>query len=487
MKYGSLYNAVHPLPYIRDRMYSVDKVFVESGIQVMKTPHSWIELETYHDAFKNPVNQFSRTILEGEPGFGKSILSLQLLYDWCNKIPTSPLRNVQILIFLQLRQLGGGESISEAVKKFILPKDSDFSEDEIGIILQNCQSIFIILDGFDEYPDQENASSEIRSIIKGEMLQQASVLLTTRSKCIPKSYAPQSKRMRLDGFSNRDQKTYIQKAVVDDPARADSILRRLNENTVVSDLCQIPLFFAMFAHMTHEDEKFQEFRSVSTCFRYVIGCFHAHLRNKTGEQTLPSFESDHKALDQVAYEALNGHSQQIVWNRDALVERMEEDCYHYYVQVGILVEEEVLDHSHKFSSVPSSLVQYETKVRFFHKIVCEWYAAHHFVELISDDPSVVESTQMNLFDLQYLFRFACGFNRDAARHILSYVSEREDGERFKVLCFLEQTGDEENVLETITRICSSEVIFDGSDTKLLQRSTVQLLEMASSNNVRRLM
>lgn len=482
IRYEGLYNAVCPVPYIRDRMYCINQVFVASGIQTMKSHDEWVELKSYHDILKNAVNRFARIILEGEPGYGKSTLSLQLLYDWCKGISPSPLRYVQVVIFLRLRQLGGVKSISQAIRQFILPLDSPFTEAEIKNLLQNCSSIVIILDGFDEYPDQEgDVISDVTNIIKGEMFGEACVILTTRSNCLPKEYAPQSKRMRLVGFNTSAQTSYIQKAVVTDPLKADRIRLRLSENAVLSDLCQVPLFYVMFAHMSYEDKKFQKFKSVSTCFRYVIECFHAHLRNKSRGKHMTTFETDHKKLDEVAFDALKGESQKIVWDKDALVDLLGGGFYSYYIKVGILVEEEVLSTYNEVSSRLSSLFQYKMEVRFCHKLFCEWYAAHHLAEHVINDDTILEG--LNPFDIQYVFRFACGLNPEAAEKIIAYVNNLEDGEKFTILCFLEQTGRIETVLDTIRKICGNDVIFSGSDSKLLQRSTVQLLEMASSNDV----
>ncbi|PIK44293.1 hypothetical protein BSL78_18883 [Apostichopus japonicus] len=482
-KYEGFYNAVYPVPYIRDRMYCVNTIFVESGIQEMKSHDKWIDLKSYQKILENAVNRSARIILEGEPGFGKSTLSLQLVYDWCEGISSSPLANVQIVIFLRLRQVGGVTSIAQAVKQFILPRDSSIKVDDIQTILQNCSSIVIILDGFDEYPDKDNdvVISEFKNIIKGDIFQDVCLLVTTRAKCMPKEYAPQSKRMRLVGFNSDAQRSYIRKAVVvDNPSKGKAILRRLNENTILSDLCQVPLFFVLFAHITFEDEKFEKFTSVSTCFGYVIGCFHEHLRLKSDDKNVKPYQKDHKSLDKVAFDALNGELQQLSWSKDDLLEHLGKEFYSYYVQLGMLVEEEVHNRDPLNST---SLSHYQTEVRFCHKVFCEWFAAHNFADIVSEDDTVLSKKGINPFDSQYVYRFACGLKPEAAEKIISYVSDLEDGEKFAILCFLEQTGKTDKVLETIKTICQSEVIFDGSDSKLLQRSTVQLLEMASTNGI----
>ncbi|WP_411026533.1 NACHT domain-containing protein, partial [Salmonella sp. s54395] len=121
-----------------------------------------------------------RQLIEGEPGYGKSTLALQLLYDWCNNISDSPLRKVEILIFLRLRQLGGVTSIFAAIRRFILPRDSTLSEDDVKKIMEKSSPIMVVLDGFDEYPDQADSETDISLIIKKQMFQDVDVILTTR-------------------------------------------------------------------------------------------------------------------------------------------------------------------------------------------------------------------------------------------------------------------------------------------------------------------
>ncbi|PIK46559.1 hypothetical protein BSL78_16568 [Apostichopus japonicus] len=108
-KYEIFYDSVQPIPYIKDRMYCVDKVFVEGGIEYMtgiSGGHAqWDKLSSYQEVVKGNCLKTKRQILEGEPGYGKSTLTLQLLYDWCKSLSKSPLRGVDVIVYLRLRQL----------------------------------------------------------------------------------------------------------------------------------------------------------------------------------------------------------------------------------------------------------------------------------------------------------------------------------------------------------------------------------------------
>ncbi|KAJ8019389.1 NLR family CARD domain-containing protein 4 [Holothuria leucospilota] len=517
-RYINQYDAVQPIPYIRDRLFCVDKVFVDGGIEYFivdtrtRVCESWGKLNSYKDIFHDVNMKSVRRILEGEPGFGKSTLTLQVAYDWCNGIAGSVSDKYEILILLRLKQLGGVKSIFGAIRRFILPHDSSLSEADIKQILKESRSVLVILDGFDEYPEQDDdGTSDVWKIIKMNMFQMFDVIVTTRTACLPKECASQTKRVRLTGFDDRAQDKYIRKAVVgNDEAAAMTIKRRLLENSVLADLCQVPLFFVMFAHVNHESEHLQQFKSVTSFFSYMIKCFHYHLKNKMRDENVAkydSFEKDHRELDRVAFEGLCKKNQQLIWGKEELCKQLGEEFYHQYVSLGILVEEDVLDMEPSYSSmVASNLMQEKTEVRFYHKLFCEWYAAQYLSSYVgrsnvrfmaSDSKSEkryhkilgrkdVNNILKDLdpFDLQYVFRFTCGLDPKASGKIIKYLNNTENAHHFAVLCILEKEGKMDSILHSVRDLCSSEVDIQDEDTLLLQRSTIQLLEVASNNQAR---
>ncbi|KAJ8018535.1 NLR family CARD domain-containing protein 4 [Holothuria leucospilota] len=489
-KYKDQYDAVQPIPYIRDRLYCVDRVFVEGGFEKLISQGriegywNWEKLNSYHEVM-NLRSSSTRTIIEGDPGYGKSTLTLQLAYDWCNRTRESPLANVGIFILLRLRQLGGVQSVFKAIKQFILPRDSSLEETDIATVMYESKSTVIILDGYDEYPEEEtNKLTDIISIIRREMFQDNFVILTTRSSLLPKSFPPNTQRIRLTGFDEKARDTYIRKAVVgENDEAAEKIKRGLHNNPVLQGLCQVPLFFVMFAHMTHESETFLKFNSVTSFFRYMIKCFHSHLKNKQKDPNVNQFtllEDYHDILDEIAFEGLSEKNQRIVWEKHELTEHVGRKFYDHYKRIGILVEEEVLD-----LAETSGNIQYKTEVRFYHKLFCEWYAAHCLSrKVVQPEVNLNELLKhMNPFDLQYTYRFACGLNPDAGDKIIEYLRGIKDGDKFAVLCILEQSGKIDQIKDTICGLCSNYIVIDNNDSMLLQGSIVQLLEIGAGNQM----
>ncbi|XP_071850906.1 uncharacterized protein [Apostichopus japonicus] len=492
-KYEIFYDSVQPIPYIKDRMYCVDKVFVEGGIEYMTGisggKAQWDKLSSYQDLVKENCLKTKRQILEGEPGYGKSTLTLQLLYDWCKSHSKTSSGGVDVIIYLRLRQLGGVESIFSAIRQFILPRDSDITEEDIKEILNYMSSVLVLLDGFDEYPDQESTNTDIYHIMKKDMFQGFNVILTTRPSCVPKDFAPHSDRVRLTGFGEEARKKYVEKAVFEKCGEAvNELLKKLEENPVLDDLCQVPLFFVMFAHMTYEDEHSLTFNSVTSFFRYMISCFHSHMKNKMKDKNVTNFElleNKHKVLDKIAFKALSGKNQKLVWNHKKLRNQLGREFYDRYLRIGIFVEEEVLN----IADTPNALkhIQYNTEVHFYHKTVCEWYAAHYVAEQLSGRYTArIDKLLKKLdpFDLQYLYRFACGLNKTAGEKIIRYLQQKEDSTKFAILCMLEQDDKTERFLQSVSYLVSTEETYiNEDDSKLLQRSTIQILDVASKNQI----
>ncbi|XP_071851517.1 uncharacterized protein [Apostichopus japonicus] len=493
-KYKLLYDAVQPIPYIRDRMVCVDRVFVEGGIEYLEKTSGttsndiWKPLASYRELFNKIGDESKRQILEGDPGYGKSTLTLQLAYDWCNNISNSPISKVKVLVFLRLRQLGGVQSIYDAIRKFILAKDSKFTEDDVKSLFNESGSVLLILDGYDEYPDQDNMDTDVSLIIKKEIMRDIDVILTTRSSYLPKHRAPQTSRVRLRGFDETARDQYIRKAVVgdDNEDEIEKIKLKLKQNPVLGDLCDVPLFFVMFAHITHESENFETFHSVTGFFRYMISCFHSHLRNKMRDENVKmseAHENDHSLLDKVAFEALSGYSKKIVWKKEQLRNLFGEEFYNQYIRVGILVEDDVLDCDD--GRVAEFHAQYIVEVRFYHKLFCEWYAAHYLARNVSKLSSNADQLLGNLdpFDLQYVYRFACGLNKDTSEHIIKYLQRTDERKKFAILCIQEGDDNMQNYVESVTKLVSNNVDIHEKDSRLLQRLTLHILEFASKKEI----
>ncbi|KAJ8018477.1 Protein NLRC5 [Holothuria leucospilota] len=479
--YESLYNGILPVPFVRDKRKSVHEVFVESGIQTKGK--SWQRIETHHNIFNDAHKKYKRRIIIGDPGYGKSILAIQLAYDWCKGIKESYLNTVEILLFLRLRQLNSVNSIYAAVKRFILSANTEFNETDIKCLVQNSHSVVIILDGFDEYPQRDENTSDITDILLGRLFQEFQVVLTTRY--LPKLLDKEPKLLYMTGFDEKARVSYIRKAVVPDgdDREEENLNRSLRKNPVIWDLCEVPLFFSMFAHLIHESEQITSYQTVTDIFRFVVKCLHSHMANKMRDENVQThylYDHRHHKLDKIAFEALQSNNTAL--SKEDVVQRIGHEFYLCYLQTGILVEEyENCDSVDKTGSNEG-----QTKVRFQHKIFCEWYAAH-YVSRYAVKCNVQELSEVlecfSLWDNEYLFRFACGLNRDAFDKIITIVQKKTDGENFENVCVLEQLRRDKTILPKVRDMCKRVIEIKMEQPRGLKRYTAQLLYIASKNAV----
>ncbi|PIK43149.1 putative NLR family CARD domain-containing protein 4 [Apostichopus japonicus] len=486
--YKNQYDAIQPLPYVKDRLYCVDKVFVEGGIEVCLAPEltrgpggSWERLESYKSVYTDFRFKSKRRIIQGEPGYGKSTLTLQLAYDWCNDVWDSPMKNVEILILLRLRQLGRVKHLFGAIKSFLLSHEPRVSQHDIEKIINSCSSVHITLDGYDEYPGRDSNDDDVHRIIKMELFADFDVSLTTRY--LPDNLRQETKRAKLTGFDDKARDEYIRKAVVGNKDEAvEKIKQRLYENSILADLCQVPLIFVMFAHMAHDQRDVMKFKSVTQFFKHIIRCFYDHLNRKRklndSRHNRYLLVMEHHELDKIAFEGLNKRNQQLSWIKTEFRERVGPESYHQYILIGILVEEDVVSDD---STVDNVL--FTTEVRFYHKLFCEWYAAHHLVTLVKNADDIEETLRfLDPFDLQYLFRFACGLDPDAGKKLINHLKSLPG-----VILLPSSVSWNKLVMSTtydsVKDLCSRDVKIQEGDSALLQRSTTQLLEIASNNDI----
>ncbi|KAJ8021958.1 hypothetical protein HOLleu_39306 [Holothuria leucospilota] len=224
----------------------------------------------------------------------------------------------------------------------------------------------------------------------------------------------------------------------------------------------------------------------------MVSCFHTHLKNKLddhGKEKCEVFQQDHSKLDTVAFKGLTGKKQQkIVWDKNELCNQIGQDFYEHYKQIGILVEEDVLELHDKPGVSAEEHVQSKTQVRFYHKLFCEWYAAHRLSQFtVSTCKCKVYNTLKHIdpFDLQYVYRFACGLNTSAADTIIKYLRrDTKTFENFVILCILEKSGSTEEIKDAVRDFCSKNIRLRHSHSSILLWSTIQLLQIASTNKVR---
>lgn len=492
-KYKDLYHSVQPVPHSYKLPFCVNNVFVETGINFLDSSEGeenaqWQDLDSYDRIFSDPRVKSSRIILEGGPGHGKSTIALQCVYDWCNAREISTLKNIKLLIFLRLRQLGNIKSIYKAIQQFVLPNDTSLTKKDIKEILNTSDSVIVILDGFDEYLHADDENADVTSIIDGNLFKEFCVIVTTRSSVLPKKYPSHTKRVRLTGFDEKARKQYLKKVVSEESEVVGNIEQCIRENPILTDLCQVPMLFVMFAHLSCKNVQIKNLQSVTILLDNMVSCFHAHMERKEENGNVRKwkpmkYNTDSKGISKAAFEALRKNNQRPVIETEELRKQIDEELFKQFKCMGILVEEEVADVMENSNNTEDC--QCKKEVRFFHKLFCEWFAACYLSDYLEKNLDLDFNQLFQSFDpyfVQYLYRFVCRLNSRSAPHIIDYLKDKLPYESV-IFCIHEYAGNDDSLVESVRYLCKETIVISGHDSSLLQRSSLKVLQIASTKNI----
>lgn len=382
-------------------------------------------------------------------------------------------------------------SLFDAIKQLLLPKDSLITTSNIADIISQSESTLLILDGYDEYFDKDE-ESEINEIIARKRLQNANVILTSRSSKMLLQYLANAKRFKLTGFDQAAQQDYLERFFKKDTHAVKKVTDSFMNNPVIDDICKVPLVFPVFAKFTLETETSQIFGTVSF-FRQAVSSYHYHLFNKekhdekTMAEDLAPFLNN-KRINKLAFDSFREDVEDSYWTRETLNDRLGKECVEYCIAVGIFFVEDKTVSNVDISGFAS--IKENQYVRFANNLFAEWHAAHYVMdEILSTKEEKRNSRDIHIlydldpFNQEYLFRFVCGLNDTAADIITEYLTDIGNGNKLAVMCSLEKVGNAKNILEKVNNQCTEVIQFDSFDTKLTQRASIQLLYIASKNKV----
>ncbi|XP_071974670.1 NACHT, LRR and PYD domains-containing protein 3-like [Engystomops pustulosus] len=194
-----------------------------------------------------------RTILvSGVAGIGKTVFVQKLLLDFSSAVQYQHFDFVLNFTFRDLNLINKPVTLREVICK----KHGHLSQ-TLDNIFKNSHKLLVVLDGFDEFksynqldleqyvfhPDEETEIPQlIGSLIKGELLPDATILLTSRPTVI--NHIPVECIERfviITGFSVTEIEDYFQKFFGDKQLGSEQFVV-VKENHFLFTLCYIPAF-----------------------------------------------------------------------------------------------------------------------------------------------------------------------------------------------------------------------------------------------------
>ena len=195
------------------------------------------------------------TLIEGDPGSGKTTLTLQICKQWAE----GKLLSNCFLILMPLRcyeLLTNANDLFELFEKLgcRLPGMKEYAQQNDG------EGLVLILDGWDELPNQLQIKSLFSDIVfsKNSMFHFSTIIVTSRPSCsekIAKVVQQRNAHYQILGFSPHNSELYIKRYFNSDLQSAELLIDMLKGREYLRRHFYIPITVAIMCFVySHSDE-----------------------------------------------------------------------------------------------------------------------------------------------------------------------------------------------------------------------------------------
>lgn len=438
-----------------------------------KSIGKWKQLDTYDD-FMSLLDRSKRIVLEGDVGQGKTLLALNLAREWIICPEDSFLKNVDFLFLLKLRSVQSNESVEEAMKNTFL-KEMNKQNRNINKIFENF-TVFLVIDGYGECVDK--IRNKVDNFLAMKRYPKLKIMVTTRLNVLPKNFTRLSTRLKLNGFDSEIQVENMKKTRM--TSESIAVLNRISYASFsLKDFLDVPLFFTSFVHYLNQEEQrgFEKRLTLSILFDHIVQTFLNHFNDESEEivNTL-KHEKEFAHLGQFILKGFEKSEKVIIPLR--VTDNTIKSSIMLFKNLGVLYSDK--DDLHLQDSV--------LKCRYNDVVFKQWIAAKALVSNIRsvDDAGVKDvPTLLENFDHRkffFLYVFACGLDKNVGSHITSYLESVNCSKEFILLCKLEESAVDDDVLLELEVYCGNEVyITDEQDEEHMAR--INILLIASQEKV----
>ena len=240
-------------------------------------------------------------LIDGAPGMGKTTLCKEIAYRWA-KGELLKDTNIVFLLFLRDPAVQNMSDLNDFIQYFFkIKKPSDLDL----VLIKQCVEILkkrdnsditILLDGYDELSDKSN-DLLIKSIIKGEVLPQCRVVVTSRP--IVSLHKLADVRVEVLGFDDESKRDYIKKELKNYPEKTECLLSYLKDHSDINEACYMPIMMTIMVCTFKEYEELPTNQS-EIYERFITLVISRYLHEKLPKSILSFDERYQKYLQQLS-------------------------------------------------------------------------------------------------------------------------------------------------------------------------------------------
>ena len=330
-------------------------------------------------------------LIQGAPGIGKSTLAWELCRKWEE---FACMRQYSLVILLRLRE--------EEVQKISNVGYLFFSHERETLAKEVSDSqgrgILFILDGFDELPKQLQQKGFLLDLIKGRVLPESTVLVTSRPSATGElltSCRPQiQKHVEVLGFTQQSVHAYASSIFSSEPENLERFIAYISasNNPAINSLMYVPLNAAIVVEIFRDCKSNKLLPHTLTelytqlCLTILNRYLKIHYPSVTAEKfedLPPDLYQQFLHLSEMAFEGVE--------NKDVILHAIPSDLTHF----GFL------------DAVPAFYGGGGVSYNFLHLTVQEFFAAYHICR------SGLELFQMHGKNQQWnmVWRFVAGLTK----------------------------------------------------------------------------
>ena len=218
-----------------------------------------------------------RILIEGAPGIGKTVLSKEIAYCWATNEMSAEIKIV-FLLYLRDPQLQSITSTKQLVDYMSMGclDDKQIAIFTKYLVNTNGEQLCIVMDGFDEYPTSLQNNSFFVDIIKGEILYEAIVVVTSRPTATVSLHDQVDRRIDILGLPKEERENYISLIFSDSPEKKVDLEKYLKQQPVINGLCFVPLHLAILLYLFQQGSLPETLTEMNESF--ILHTIYRHLK-----------------------------------------------------------------------------------------------------------------------------------------------------------------------------------------------------------------